>query len=73
VQFQTDARCLGRYCSSGKYDLAQDLCKRCLTHNQSCAKAWEYLGLVMEKEQSYADAADAYERSASSLRARTQR
>merc|ERR1719261_973566 len=50
------------YCSSGKYDLAQDLCKRCLTHNQSCAKAWEYLGLVMEKEQSYADAADAYER-----------
>ena len=50
------------YCSSGKYDLAQELCKRCLTHNQSCAKAWEYLGLVMEKEQSYADAADAYER-----------
>ena len=49
------------------------MCKRCLTHNQSCAKAWEYLGLVMEKEQSYADAADAYERSASSLRACTQR
>lgn len=49
------------YVHSGKYDLAQDLCKRCLTHNQSCGKAWEYLGLVMEKEQSYADAADAYE------------
>ena len=50
------------YIHSGKYDLAQDLCKRCLTHNQSCGKAWEYLGLVMEKEQSYKDAADAYER-----------
>ena len=50
------------YCSTGKYDMAQDLCRKCLKHNQSCAKAWEYMGLVMEKEQSYADAADAYER-----------
>ena len=50
------------YIQSGKFDLVQGLCKRCLQNNQSCAKAWEYLGLVMEKEQSYADAADAYER-----------
>jgi hypothetical protein len=41
------------YVQKGKYDLAQDLCKRCLQHNRSCAKAWELMGLIMEKEQSY--------------------
>jgi tetratricopeptide repeat protein 21B len=41
------------YVQKGKYDLAQDLCKRCLTYNRSCAKAWELMGLIMEKEQSY--------------------
>ena len=50
------------YVQSGKYDLVQGLCKRCIGNNKSCAKAWEYMGLVMEKEQSYADAADAYEK-----------
>lgn len=49
------------YIQRGKYDLAQELCKRCLNYNRSCAKAWEYMGLVMEKEQSYRDAADHYE------------
>lgn len=28
---------------------------------QSCCKAWEYLGFIMEKEQSYQDAARNYE------------
>jgi tetratricopeptide repeat protein 21B len=49
------------YVQKGKYDLAQDLCKRCLQYNRSCAKAWELMGLIMEKEQSYKDAADNYE------------
>jgi len=49
------------YIQRGKFDLAQELCKRCLGYNRSCAKAWEYMGLVMEKEQSYRDAADHYE------------
>lgn len=49
------------YIQRGKYDLAQELCKRCLNYNRSCAKAWEYMGLVMEKEQSYRDAGDHYE------------
>ncbi|KAJ1556724.1 Tetratricopeptide repeat protein 21B, partial [Cladochytrium tenue] len=46
----------------GKYDLATELLKRALAQNQSCAKAWEYLGLIMEKEASYRDAADHYDR-----------
>ena len=25
----------------GKFDLAQDLCQKCLKYNKSCAKAWE--------------------------------
>jgi tetratricopeptide repeat protein 21B len=48
--------------SDGHMCPAPGLCKRALQNNQSAAKAWEYLALVMEKEQSYADAADAYER-----------
>eukprot|EP00794_Sanderia_malayensis_P003381 gene3381-3871_t len=49
------------YIQSGKYDLAQDLLKRCLQYNKSCSKAWEYMGFIMEKEQSYKDAAFNYE------------
>ena len=33
--------------------LPQDLCRRCLSYNKSCPQAWETMGLVMEKEQSY--------------------
>jgi tetratricopeptide repeat protein 21B len=47
----------------GKYDLAQEMCKKCLKYNKSCAKAWELIGQVMEREQSYLDAAEHYERS----------
>jgi len=45
----------------GKYDLAQEMCKKCLKYNKSCAKAWEGMGQIMEREQSYRDAADHYE------------
>eukprot|EP00611_Tribonema_gayanum_P006288 TRINITY_DN15597_c0_g1_i2.p2 TRINITY_DN15597_c0_g1~~TRINITY_DN15597_c0_g1_i2.p2 ORF type:complete len:590 (-),score=191.44 TRINITY_DN15597_c0_g1_i2:29-1798(-) len=51
------------YVERGKFDLAQDLCRRCLQCNKSCSKAWEGMGLIMEKEGSYADAAECYEKS----------
>eukprot|EP01083_Nonionella_stella_P283179 963735_1 len=51
------------YISSGKYDLAQDLCKKVLQINKSCSKAWEHLGVIMEKERAYKDAASHYEQS----------
>ncbi|KAL0591594.1 hypothetical protein ABG067_001192 [Albugo candida] len=49
------------YIQRSKYDLAQELCKKALMHNKSCGKAWEMLGHIMEKEQSYIDAADCYD------------
>ncbi|KAI4805728.1 hypothetical protein KUCAC02_010327 [Chaenocephalus aceratus] len=49
------------YIHSSKYDMAGDLLKRCLNHNKSCCKAYEYLGYIMEKEQSFRDAALNYE------------
>ncbi|KAJ8385445.1 hypothetical protein AAFF_G00188970 [Aldrovandia affinis] len=49
------------YIQSGKYDMAGELLKRCLHHNKSCCKAYEYLGYTMEKEQAYRDAALSYE------------
>ena len=49
------------YIASGKYDLAEELCRRCLASNNACAKAWEFLGVVKEKEMSYLDAATHYE------------
>lgn len=49
------------YIGSGKFDLAQDLCRKCLGVNKSCAKAYEMLGLIMEKEQAYRDASENYE------------
>lgn len=53
-----------RPCSlqGGKFDLAQDLCQKCLKYNKSCAKAWEMTGAIMEREQSYKDAAEHYEK-----------
>ncbi|XP_048190577.1 tetratricopeptide repeat protein 21A isoform X2 [Perognathus longimembris pacificus] len=49
------------YCQSGKFDLASELLRRCLQYNKSCSKAYEYMGFIMEKEQSYKDAATNYE------------
>ncbi|KAG5456578.1 MAG: hypothetical protein BJ554DRAFT_3648, partial [Olpidium bornovanus] len=45
----------------GKFDLAQELFKKCLTYNKSCVKASELSGFIMEREQAYKDAADYYE------------
>uniref|UniRef100_A0A8C5LIB4 Tetratricopeptide repeat protein 21B n=1 Tax=Jaculus jaculus TaxID=51337 RepID=A0A8C5LIB4_JACJA len=49
------------YIQLAKYDMAEELLKRCLRHNRSCCKAYEYMGYMMEKEQAYADAALNYE------------
>uniref|UniRef100_A0A8D0ECK0 Tetratricopeptide repeat domain 21B n=1 Tax=Salvator merianae TaxID=96440 RepID=A0A8D0ECK0_SALMN len=49
------------YIQSSKYDMAGELLKRCLRHNRSCCKAYEYMGYIMEKEQAYKDAASNYE------------
>merc|ERR1711916_411904 len=46
--------------SNGKFDLAQELLKKVLQHNKSCSKAWDYMGYIMEKEQSYQNAAELY-------------
>ncbi|KAJ1557716.1 Tetratricopeptide repeat protein 21B, partial [Nowakowskiella sp. JEL0078] len=50
------------YIQGGKFDLATELLKKILQHNRSCIKAWEYQGYIMEKEASYKDAADHYEK-----------
>ncbi|CAH1774388.1 unnamed protein product [Owenia fusiformis] len=49
------------FIQTGKFDMATELLKRCLQHNKSCTKAYEYMGHIMEKEQSYKDAAKNYE------------
>lgn len=50
------------YIQGGKYDLASELLKKVLVQNHSCPKAWEYMGFIMEKEASYKDAAEDYQR-----------
>ncbi|KAK3857879.1 hypothetical protein Pcinc_020970 [Petrolisthes cinctipes] len=49
------------YVQNGKYDMATELLRRVLQHNRSCMKAYEYMGFIMEKEQSYRDASYNYE------------
>ncbi|XP_069503848.1 tetratricopeptide repeat protein 21A isoform X2 [Ambystoma mexicanum] len=49
------------YIKSAKYDIATELLNRCVQYNKSCCKAYEYLGFIMEKEQSYQDASANYE------------
>ncbi|KAJ3020917.1 Tetratricopeptide repeat protein 21B [Thoreauomyces humboldtii] len=49
------------YIQGGKFDLATELLRMCISRNASCAKACEYLGFIMEKEAAFADAALHYE------------
>ncbi|XP_053697755.1 tetratricopeptide repeat protein 21B-like [Sabethes cyaneus] len=49
------------YLQAGKYEMATDLLSRVLDHNKSCAKAYELLGLISEKEQNYRMATVHYE------------
>ncbi|KAL3696933.1 hypothetical protein R1sor_011009 [Riccia sorocarpa] len=41
---------------AGKTDAADELCRRCLKYNRDCARAWEYLGIMMEQGHSYGEA-----------------
>lgn len=50
------------YMGTKKYDLALELCERCLKYNKSCSTAWEHKGRIMEEEHSYKDAAENYEK-----------
>eukprot|EP00898_Chlorokybus_atmophyticus_P001805 jgi/Chlat1/2625/Chrsp178S02467 len=49
------------YVQGGKHDVAKELCRRCLKYNKSCAKAWEHLAHILEREQMNKDAAEHYE------------
>ncbi|KAF4532150.1 hypothetical protein B566_EDAN015301 [Ephemera danica] len=49
------------YIQTGKYDVASELLRRALQHNKSCARAYELLGLITEKEQLHREAASNYE------------
>lgn len=50
------------YVDKSKYDLAQELCQRCLAHNKSSCGAWEILGLIFEKSSDYERASECYEK-----------
>ena len=50
------------YITNSKYDMALDLIRKCTAKNESCFKAWEYMGYINEKEASYKDAANNYEK-----------
>ena len=47
------------YIGTGKYDLAEELCRRCLNYNMGCGLAHERMGLIKEKESGeFSEAAD---------------
>ncbi|KAE8747148.1 hypothetical protein FOCC_FOCC006146 [Frankliniella occidentalis] len=50
------------YIQQGKQELAAELLRRVLQHNQGCTRAYESLGVMAEKEQTYREAAGHYER-----------
>ncbi|XP_016326977.1 tetratricopeptide repeat protein 21B [Sinocyclocheilus anshuiensis] len=49
------------YIKTGKYTQVDKLLDSCIRYNQSCSKAYEYRGLIMESEQRHSDAALQYE------------
>uniref|UniRef100_A0A5K3EPW7 TPR_REGION domain-containing protein n=1 Tax=Mesocestoides corti TaxID=53468 RepID=A0A5K3EPW7_MESCO len=48
------------YICLDKLEIAIDLLKRCLQFNQSCYQAYEFMGVVMEKNASFEEAAKQY-------------
>eukprot|EP00921_Rhytidocystis_pertsovi_P014843 GHVQ01023845.1.p1 GENE.GHVQ01023845.1~~GHVQ01023845.1.p1 ORF type:complete len:792 (-),score=94.44 GHVQ01023845.1:1231-3606(-) len=50
------------YIENKKYDLARPLSNMAKQRNKSCARAWEQLGIMYEKEQNYQEAATHYAR-----------
>ena len=59
--YQSPAMAVFSTKSSTKFVRSSLVCFSHLSHFQSCSKAWEYMGFIMEKEQSYKDAAYYYE------------
>jgi tetratricopeptide (TPR) repeat protein len=48
------------YVQKGQFDTAQGLCERCLAANRSCARAYELIGTMKEKQSAFAEAAEHY-------------
>ncbi|VDM17901.1 unnamed protein product [Hydatigera taeniaeformis] len=48
------------YIGMDKRDMAMDMLKRCIQYNKSCYRAYEFMGLIAEKSNSYEDAATHY-------------
>lgn len=44
-----------------KMEVANELLRRVLTYNKSCAKAFEYLGYIFEKDQAFREAANHFD------------
>ncbi|KAK4881230.1 hypothetical protein RN001_004549 [Aquatica leii] len=49
------------YIQSSKYETATEILKRILEHNKTCTKAYELLGFIAEKEQTYKEACSYYD------------
>ncbi|KAH8946902.1 hypothetical protein BDL97_11G011800 [Sphagnum fallax] len=45
---------------AGKQEAVEELCKKCIKYNKACSKAWELLGLMMEKNHMYTEAINFY-------------
>ena len=43
------------YVQKGQFDTAQGLCERCLAANRSCARAYELIGTIKEKQSGEAE------------------
>ena len=50
-----------RALNAGKTEIANETLEMCLKYNKSCFKAYEYQGMMFEKESRYAEAAEKYE------------
>ena len=50
------------YVQNSKYEMAQELLRRVLQHNQACTKAYELSGVIAEKDQKYLPASHFFER-----------
>ncbi|XP_024530434.1 tetratricopeptide repeat protein 21B [Selaginella moellendorffii] len=49
------------YLQAGKLDVAEQLCRKCISYNRSSSKAWEFLGVAMERGNAYTEAANFYQ------------
>lgn len=50
------------YIQNGKPDQAMECFKKCLEHNKSCTKAYEFIGTILEKESAFKEASENYQK-----------